>query len=111
MCVEEKAIIVDDCLPVSLSAVVIAEASVCTTTVEVTATATGCGQRPDFDVTTARITGLKVDSIAPTVECGFLPSHDDNSINMIDGKTLYHYMGGHAMMLNDARLFYNLKDS
>ena len=68
-CVLNKAIGSDDCLPVALTAAVVPQASDCSTTIEVTATATGCEGRADFDVTKASISGIKVDSIPPAVSC------------------------------------------
>ena len=51
----------------------------------------------------------KLDEVAPEVEYGFLPQ--PNSINIIENKTLFHYMldtDGDQMRLNDARFFYNV---
>jgi len=58
---------------------------------------------------------VQLDEVAPVVECGFLVPNT-NSANMVDGKTLYHYMlktEGVGRRLNDARLkdagfFYNV---
>ena len=49
---------------------------------------------------------VQLDEVAPVVECGFLVPNT-NSANMVDGKTLYHYMlktEGGGKRLNDARL-------
>lgn len=51
-----------------------------------------------------------VDNKPPVVECGFYPQLS-NSINIIQGETLYHYMlddDGDQMRLNDAGFYYNL---
>ena len=55
---------------------------------------------------TAREVTVQLDEVAPAVECGFLVPNA-NSANMVDGKTLYHYMlktEGGGRRLNDARL-------
>ena len=49
---------------------------------------------------------VQLDEVAPVVECGFF-APNANSANMVDGKTLYHYMlktEGGGRRLNDARL-------
>ena len=64
---------------------------------------------------TAREVTVQLDEVAPVVECGFLVPNT-NSANMVDGKTLYHYLlktDGGGRRLNDARLknagfFYNV---
>ena len=55
------------------------------------------------------VTILQLDEVAPEVEYGFLPQ--PNSINIMENKTLFHYMldtDGDQMRLNDARFFYNV---
>lgn len=52
---------------------------------------------------------LQLDEEAPTVECGFIPN--SNSINVIEGKTLYHYMlksDRAGDRLEDAQFFYDV---
>ena len=52
---------------------------------------------------------LQLDEEAPTVECGFIPN--SNSINVIEGKTLYHYMlksDRAGDRLEDSQLFYDV---
>lgn len=68
-CILDKVVAFDDCLPVLVDAVVVPEATACTTTISVTATAQGCGDRPTEDTTTVSITGIKVDSTPPVVSC------------------------------------------
>ena len=67
-CVVERAIAMDDCLPVMLTTTLVAETS-CSTGVEVTATAIGCNSRAVEDISTAMVSGLKVDSTPPEVTC------------------------------------------
>ena len=57
----------------------------------------------------SRTVTLQLDDEAPTVECGFIPN--SNSINVIDGKTLYHYMlksDRAGDRLEDAQLYYDV---
>jgi len=59
---------------------------------------------------TAREVTVQFDELAPNVTCGFFP--DANSINVVDDKTLYHYMlkkdGGDNAQKQDARFFYTV---
>ena len=53
---------------------------------------------------------VQLDDEDPTIECGFLPTIV-NSLNVIEGNTLYHYMSKsdeNGMRLTDARLYYNV---
>jgi len=55
---------------------------------------------------TPKVVTMQLDEVAPVVECGFLVPNA-YSANMVDGKTLYHYMlktEGSGRRLNDARL-------
>lgn len=57
----------------------------------------------------AREVAVPLDAEAPAVACGFRP--DSNSINVVDGKTLYHYMlttDTDGSQLRDARFVYNV---
>ena len=52
---------------------------------------------------------VQLDEDAPNVTCGFFP--DANSINVVDDRTLYHYMlkkDGYDAQKEDARFFYNV---
>jgi len=52
---------------------------------------------------------VDIDVDPPVVECGFIPN--SNSINIVEGNTLYHFMSkadGDGNRLEDARFFYNL---
>ena len=58
---------------------------------------------------TAKIVTVQLDEDAPNVTCGFFP--DANSINVVDDRTLYHYMlkkDGYDAQKEDARFFYNV---
>ena len=64
---------------------------------------------------TSRDVTVQLDEVDPVVTCGFFVPND-NSINVVNDKTLYHYMlktEGGGRRLNDARLkdsgfFYNV---
>ena len=52
---------------------------------------------------------VDIDVDPPVVNCGFIPNV--NSINKVEGNTLYHFMSkadGDGNRLEDARFFYNL---
>ena len=53
---------------------------------------------------------VQLDEVAPVVTCGFFP--DTNSMNLVDEKTLYHYIlkkdGGDNAQKQDARFFYTV---
>ena len=54
---------------------------------------------------------LRTDYEAPVVQCGF--KEESESINILDGKTLYHYVttynqASDGMKLDDAGFFYNV---
>jgi len=52
---------------------------------------------------------IDIDVDPPVVECGFIPN--SNSINIVEGNTLYHFMSkadGDGNRLEDARFFYTL---
>lgn len=57
-----------------------------------------------------RVVTVQLDKLAPNVTCGFFP--DANSINVVDDKTLYHYMlkkdGDDNAQKQDARFFYTV---
>lgn len=56
-----------------------------------------------------KIVTLQLDQEAPAVECGFISN--SNSINVIEGKTLYHYMltsDRAGDRLEDSQLYYDV---
>ena len=60
----------------------------------------------------SRTATVAVDDEAPVVQCGFRP--DSTSMNIVDGKTLYHYMlnsDRNGNRLVDSRLIYNVTDN
>jgi len=55
---------------------------------------------------------VQLDEVAPNITCSFFP--DANSINVVDDKTLYHYMlknDGSESQKQDARFFYTVQVS
>ena len=81
-----------------------------------------CGDREPvgaFDIAyenplhgTSKEVTIQLDDEAPVVKCGFHP--ESCSINVVDDKSLYHYMlktDRYGFRLNDARFFYDVKVS
>lgn len=58
---------------------------------------------------TTKTVTLQLDDEAPAVECGFI--NNSNSVNVIEGKTLYHYMlksDRAGDRLEDSQLYYDV---